>query len=97
MLVAWGISIRRACEVLKFDISTYHYKFRHAGQAPLERRIKEICEARVRYGYRRVHVHLCRDGWKINMKKTHRIYSELGVQLPNERNGCSAPTLPAVA
>ena len=76
MLVDWGISIRRACKVLRFDASTYHYKSRRTGQAPLERRIKEICETRVRYGYRRVHVHLRRDGWKINMKKTRRIYSE---------------------
>ncbi len=84
MLVDWGISIRRACKVLKFDISTYHYKSRRTGQAPLERRIKEICETRVRYGSRRVHVHLRRDGWIINMKKTRRIYSELGLQLRNK-------------
>ena len=84
MLVDWGISIRRACRVLRFDTSTYHYKSRRTGQAPLERRIKEICETRVRYGYRRVHVHLRRDGWKINMKKTRRIYSELGLQLRNK-------------
>ncbi len=38
----------------------------------------------MRYGYRRVHVHLRRDGWKINMKKTRRIYSELGLQLRNK-------------
>ena len=38
----------------------------------------------MRYGYRRVHVHLLRDGWKINMKKTRRIYSELGLQLRNK-------------
>lgn len=50
MLVDWGISIRRACKVLRFDTSTYHYKSRRTGQAPLERRIKEICETRVRYG-----------------------------------------------
>lgn len=84
MLVDWDISIRRACKVLRFDTSTYHYKSRRTGQAPLERRIKEICETRVRYGYRRVHVHLLRDGWKINMKKTRRIYSELGLQLRNK-------------
>jgi hypothetical protein len=56
MLVDWGISIRRACKILTFDISTYRYKSRRTGQAPLERRIRETCETRVRYGYRRVHV-----------------------------------------
>lgn len=36
-----GISIRRACKVLQFDTSTYHYKCRRTGQIPLERRIKD--------------------------------------------------------
>ncbi|MCC0055317.1 MAG: IS3 family transposase [Rhodobiaceae bacterium] len=84
MLVDWGISIRRACKALKFDTSTYHYKSRRTGQAALERRIKEICETRVRFGYRRVHVLLRREGWVINMKKTRRIYNELGLQLRNK-------------
>ena len=38
----------------------------------------------MRYGYRRVHVLLRRDGWEINMKKTRRIYNELGLQLRNK-------------
>lgn len=84
MLAAWGVSIRRACQALKFDTSTYHYKSRRLGQAGLESRIKEICETRVRFGYRRVHVLLCREGWTINMKKTRRIYNELGLQLRNK-------------
>lgn len=80
----WGVSIRRACRVLLVDTSTYHYKSRRAGQADLERRIKEICQTRVRYGYRRIHVLLRREGWRINQKKTRRIYRELGLQLRNK-------------
>ena len=87
--MSWAIkdksySQRRACKALTFDTSTYHYKSRRTGQAALERRIKEICETRVRYGYRRVHVLLRREGWMINMKKTRRIYNELGLQLRNK-------------
>jgi len=74
MLVDWGVSIRRACAALRFDTSSYHYKHRRPDQAGLEMRIKEICETRVRYGYRRVHVLLLREGWRLNMKKTRRIY-----------------------
>ena len=58
----WAISIRRACGALKFDRSTYHYHSRRYDQAGLERRIREICETRLRYGYRRVHVLLEREG-----------------------------------
>ena len=80
----WDVSIRRACRVLEVDTSTYHYKSRRPGQAGLEQRIKEICQTRVRYGYRRVHVLLRREGWCINQKKTRRIYRELGLQLRNK-------------
>jgi putative transposase len=80
----WDVSIRRACRVLEVDTSTYHYKSRRPGQAGLEQRIKEICQTRLRYGYRRVHVLLRREGWCINQKKTRRIYRELGLQLRNK-------------
>lgn len=84
MCVDWGVSIRRACGAVCFDTSSYHYKSRRTDQAAVERRIKEIAETRVRYGYRRVHVLLRREGWGINMKKTRRIYNELGLQLRNK-------------
>lgn len=84
MLVDWGVSIRRACRALRFDTSSYHYKSRRTGQADLELRIREICETRVRYGYRRIHVLLRRKGWQMNIKKTRRIYNELGLQLRNK-------------
>jgi hypothetical protein len=33
-----------------------------------------IGETRLRYGYRRVHVLLVRDGWAINAKRVYRFY-----------------------
>ena len=80
----WDVSIRRACRVLSVDTSTYHYKPRRRGQADLEQRIKEIAETRMRYGYRRVHVVLQREGWMTNVKRTYRLYTALGLQLRNK-------------
>ena len=80
----WDVSIRRACRVFLVDTSTYHYKSRRPGQAHLEQRIKEICQTRVRYGYRRVHVLLRREGCRHGQNKTRRIYRELGLQLRNK-------------
>jgi putative transposase len=80
----WQVSIRRACSALRFDPKSYRYKSRRPDQAALQQRIKEVCETRVRYGYRRVHVMLQREGWAINHKKTRRIYNELGLQLRNK-------------
>src|SRR4029077_15928683 len=80
----WGVSIRRACRVFLLDTSTYLYRSRRSGQAELEQRIREICQTRVRYGYRRVHVLLRREGRPINQKRIRRIYRELGLQLRNK-------------
>jgi hypothetical protein len=58
----WQVSIRRACSVLRAERSSYHYKGKRRPQAVLMKRIKEIAETRVRYGYRRIYVLLRREG-----------------------------------
>ena len=40
--------------------------------------------SRVRYGYRRIHVVLRREGWRVNAKRVYRLYREMGLQLRNE-------------
>jgi putative transposase len=77
----WGVSIRRACGVLQANRSTYYYRARGDEQAELKERIKEFAETRVRYGYRRIHVPLRRDGWQVNAKRVYRLYNEMGLQL----------------
>jgi putative transposase len=80
----WQVSIRRACDVLKAERSSYHYKRRRGDQADLKQRIKAIAETRVRYGYRRIAVLLRREGWLVNEKRIYRLYRELGLQLRNK-------------
>jgi len=63
---AWQVSERRACRVMQANRSTQHYKSVRSDQADLKKRIKEIAETRVRYGYRRIHVLLKREGWLVN-------------------------------
>ncbi len=67
----------------RVDRSTYHYKScRPDTGQPLKQDQRYLPE--VRYGYRRVHVLLRREGWLINQKSTRRIYRELGLQLHNK-------------
>jgi transposase InsO family protein len=80
----WAVSIRRACAAILLDPKTYRYTSHRPDQAALEQRIRDICQTPVRFGYRRVHVLLTREGWTINMKKTYRVYHELGMQLGNK-------------
>ncbi|GBR37155.1 hypothetical protein AA101099_0619 [Neoasaia chiangmaiensis NBRC 101099] len=80
----WKVSTRRACAVLRIDRSLYVYTSKRGTQAELTQWIKEICETRLRYGYRHVHVLLKRDGWAVNPKRVYRLYKELGMQLRNK-------------
>ena len=81
MIAAWQVSVRRACRVLHVDRPLYLYKPRTGDQADLKQRITEIAQTRVRYGYRRIHVLLVREGWIVNPKRIYRLYNELGLQL----------------
>lgn len=80
----WQVSIRRACHALPVDRSTYHYGSKRTGQAILMKRIKEIAETRVRYGYRRIHVLLRREGWLVNAKRVCRLYREMGSSITQQ-------------
>ena len=75
------VSTRRACAALKIERSLYVYKSKRGEQAELNLRIKDICQIRVRYGYRRVHVFLKCDGWTVNQKRICHLYKAMDLQL----------------
>ena len=81
----YDVSERRACLVVGQPRSVQWYRCRRKPQDALKRRIKELAEVRIRYGYKRIHVLLRREGWPINHKRTHRLYCELGLQLRARR------------
>ena len=54
-------------------------------QAVLRIRLRDLADSRVRYGYRRLHVLLKREGWQINHKRVYRIYSEEGLTMRRKR------------
>ncbi len=44
-------------------------------------RLKELAAAWARYGYRRLHILLRREGWAVNHKRTYRIYRDEGLSI----------------
>ena len=44
-------------------------------------RIREIAQARVRYGYRKIRVLLNREGWEVGNYLVYRLYCEEGLTL----------------
>jgi putative transposase len=78
---AYGISERRACSATGFGRSSQRYCKRSDLQVALRMRLRELAAARVRYGYRRLHILLLREGWSVNHKRTYRIYREEGLSI----------------
>lgn len=78
---AYDISERRACKVTGFPRTTQRYRSRRDPQIELRMRLKELAAARVRYGYRRLHVLLRREGWMVNAKRVYRLYVEEGLSI----------------
>jgi len=48
-------------------------------------RLRDLAAARVRYGYRRLHVLLRREGWKVNHKRIWRLYKEEGLEVRTKK------------
>lgn len=77
----YAVSQRRACSVLKIDRSSMRYRRRRADDAPLRAKIREIASERRRFGYRRIHLMLKRQGIAMNLKKLRRLYREERLQV----------------
>ena len=73
---AFGMSERRACKAIGCCRMTMRYETTRADDDGLRQRMKAIAQERRRFGYRRLHVLLKREGYLINHKKLFRLYRE---------------------
>jgi len=79
--VSWAIkgksySQRRACNLVGLYAKTYRYQPRRSDDGVLRTRLKDLAALRRRFGYRRLHLLLKREGFCVNHKKLYRIYKE---------------------
>jgi putative transposase len=79
--LCYQVSVRRVTQTIVAPRATLYYRSRKPEQAPLRHRIKEIATVRVRYGYRRIHTLLQREGWLVNHKRVYRLYCLEGLQM----------------
>jgi putative transposase len=76
LVSAHEMSERRACTVLGVDRSSVRYRAKRPDDGALRARLKALAHERRRFGYRRLHVLLRREGWATNKKRVQRIYRE---------------------
>jgi putative transposase len=76
-----GVSQRRACAALRVDRSSVRYRSTRAPDRDLRAAMKALASERRRFGYRRIHVMLQRQGIAMNLKKLRRLYAEEKLQV----------------
>ena len=94
--VGFQVSERRACQAIGIHRSSYRYSSTAKDQTALQMRIRDLATARVRYGYRRLHVLLRREGWPVNHKRVYRLYrlEGLSLRLKTRKKRISAARMP---
>jgi putative transposase len=71
-----GYSQRRACGLIGMEPKTYRYASARPDDAGVRARLRALATERRRFGYRRLHILLRREGVVLNHKKLFRLYRE---------------------
>ncbi|WP_369805999.1 IS3 family transposase [Sphingobium sp. 15-1] len=81
VVASHGYSQRRACRLTQQHRSTQRKPSTRDPRTAVRQRMHEIVATRIRYGYRRVHVMLKREGWSVGRNVVYRLYREEGLVL----------------
>ncbi len=69
-------SQRRACAMVGIAPRVYRYGSTRPDDTAIRKRLRELASERRRFGYRRLHILLKREGIEMNLKKLYRLYKE---------------------
>src|SRR5215470_5182475 len=79
--VGFEVSERRACTALGVDRSSVRYRSCRPDDGIARVRLRELAAVRRRFGYRRLHILMTREGLVMNHKKLRRLYREERLQV----------------
>ena len=85
LVAEWYLAELRACGLASLSRSTVRYRPRRSGDQELRERLRELAGERRRFGYRRLHVLLRREGHEVNHKRVYRLYREEGLTVRKRR------------
>ena len=79
------VSERCACRLVGVSRSTVRYRPQRKDDAALVERLRELAQQRPRFGYRRLHALLRREGEVVNHKRVYRLYRAAGLAVPRRK------------
>lgn len=95
LTAAFHVSERRACRVTGFARSSQRYRRRRPRRDELRARLHTLALLKPRWGYRRLHWLLRREGRTVNRKLVRRLYREEGLSVRRRRRKrVSVPRVP---
>jgi putative transposase len=83
----YAFSERRACRVVGISRAAARYRVRPDEAVMMRARLRELATQRPRFGYRRLHALLRREGIVVNHKRIERLYRE--EKLAIRRQSCT--------
>lgn len=95
---SYAFSERRACRVVGISRGSARYRIRPDDAAMVRTRLRELATQRPRFGYRRLHALLRREGIVVNHKRIERLYREENLAIrrrsrkrrPHEKRGAAS-------
>jgi putative transposase len=85
------LSERRACALVGIGRSTCRYRARRPDWPALRDRLRALAGERRRFGYRRLHVLLRREGFGVNLKRIYRLYTQEGLTVRRRKRRRRVP------
>ena len=79
------VSERCVCRLVGVSRSTVRYQPRCKDDTVLVARLRDLARQRPRFGYRRLHALLRRDGEVVNHKRVYRVYRSAGLAVPQRK------------
>ena len=81
LLRSYEVSQRRACKTIGVDRTAIRYHSTRPDDDAIRTRLRDLAAVRRRFGYRRLHILLRREGTSMNHKRLRRLYREERLQV----------------
>ena len=77
----FSMTERRVCKLVGLDRSSYRYEPRPDHNAALRQQLLRLARQKPRYGYRRLHALLSRQGFAVSAQRVYRLYRAEGLMV----------------
>ena len=87
----WGMSERSALRLAGMSPSVLRYEAKDDRNAQLRKELLALAPRHRRHGYRMLHLRLCQQGWRVNIKRVRRLNRQENLMVHQRKRKKVAP------